>query len=298
MKNILKTLSLILALNIIFVSNIFGATNFIVSSPSGNMGKEVSVDVTLKENTGFVGYQMLLNYDTSKLEYVSSKNGDLVNSKFAVLSEDKDKGTVKQACVSNSVISENGQLMTVTFKVKEGITNENIPINLNVQKLINDVGDADVKNIEYTVSNGNIILEDKKNNVTSISTKELINIIKNENGKISLKLKEGTTDKKVIYRSTDETKAIIDEEGNVIPIANGDVKIEALVDNEVIDTITLNIPIEEKTNDKIETKQEKITENTKTLNKKYIIIVAIVIVIVILLIVFSIKCIKNKNKEK
>lgn len=298
MKNILKTLSLILALNIIFVSNIFGATNFIVSSPSGNMGKEVSVDVSIKDNTGFVGYQMLLNYDTSKLEYVSSKNGDLVNSKFAVLSEDKDKGTVKQACVSNSVISENGQLMTVTFKVKEGITNENIPINLNVQKLINDVGDADVKNIEYTVSNGNIILEDKKNNVTSISTKELINIIKNENGKISLKLKEGTTDKKVIYRSTDETKAIIDEEGNVIPIANGDVKIEALVDNEVIDTITLNIPIEEKTNDKIETKQEKITENTKTLNKKYIIIVAIVIVIVILLIVFSIKCIKNKNKEK
>lgn len=296
-KYVLKTLSLIFALNIILISNIFGATNFTVSSPNGNIGKEVSVDVSINDNTGFVGYQMLLNYDTSKLEYISSSNGDLVSSKLAVISDDKQKGTIKQACVSSNTINENGKLLTLTFKIKDSITSDNIPVNLSIQKLINDTGDGDIKNVEYTISNGNIILGNNKKDITSTTTKDLISIIKNADGKISLNLKAGTTDRKILYRSTDETKATVDAEGNVTTFAPGDVEIEALVGSEVVDTITLNIPSEEKSeveNINDQNNQEKIIEKEKFLNKKNIIIF-IIIIIIFIFIAYCIKYVRNKK---
>ena len=85
---------------IIFTSNIFAITTFNINSSKDKIDEEINVEVSIQDNTGFVGYQLVLNYDITSLEYISSENGDLVNKKLAVLSDNNANGSIKQACVN------------------------------------------------------------------------------------------------------------------------------------------------------------------------------------------------------
>lgn len=303
MKNkISKVFICFLVFNFVFLSNLSAAANISVSSVDAKVGEEITVDVNIKDNPGFVGYQIALFYDVSKLEYVSSTNGEVVEDKLAMISNNVEASNVKQVCVGKE-IKENGKLMSVTFKIKGDVKDNQIPLELKVTELVNDVN-GKAQNVEYTISNGNIKLANNKGNVisTEISSDKL-NIIKAENGKISVKTKDDSISKRVMYRSTNESKAKVDENGNITTIAPGEVEIEALVDGEVIDTVTLNIPSVEEQNTQLDVNLEnKDISKEKHLSKKYIIFFVIMLLLVVLaifgIIYFYRKKGRKKNEEK
>ena len=294
-----KIFVVICIFSIILSTNVFGVANLSVSSPTTKAGQEVTVDISINDNTGFVGYQMELYYDSNKLEYISGSNGEVVSSKLAIISNNEEKGSVKQACVSADVVNSNGKLMSVIFKVKENITDGKIPLELKMSEFINDIGEEQVVDVEYNISNGAIVLQIEEGGLTSSTTNDKIEIVKNEDGSFKVNVKDNSlNNKKITYRSLNETKAIVDENGNITILGNGDVEIEALIDDEVIDKATLSIPTDEEINELNILNQEENVDSSLSLFTRKNIYIIIAIVVIIVFVIIGIILLKRKKESK
>lgn len=261
-QKIIQTFLLFILMNIFIFSGIYAATNIYIEDINSKPGEEVSVDIKIDNNTGFVGSQIILYYDDTKLDYISCLNGDVVQGKMAMASNNESTKSVKQVVVGTD-IKGNGVLLTVKFKVKENVNVSTIPLDIKVQELKNDVGSDDLVNVEYTVKNGNILLssidnniekekrEDNKqntldNNIPSSSNisfteNDKINVVEDENGKLYIEFKGDSEGKKIEYKSSDENVAIVDEKGNIIPLSEGTITVTTMVDGKEVDKETVNI---------------------------------------------------------
>ena len=216
---------------------------------------------------------------------------------MAAISEN-DNG-IKLACVGEN-ISKNGDLMNLQFKIKSDVKDSIIPLEVEVQKMINDLGEQNIVDVENVTQNGSIMVISDNEIKTN---DEKIEVKKNENG--SYKLENKVDSKKVTYSTSDETVATVDKNGSVIAKKAGEVKITANYEDGTKEEVTINVPesvselsknVINKDNDENidEGAVNQVSEvsNNKISKKKIVIIISIVAISLIILFL------KIKRKKK
>ncbi len=96
--------------------------SIIVSTAKARAGSNVTVDISLKDNPGVGAITLAIDYDTDKLELVSSEDGGLTG--WLV-----EKKAVWTSAGADS--SYNGVILSLTFKVKEGVEDGTIPVTVS-----------------------------------------------------------------------------------------------------------------------------------------------------------------------
>ncbi len=117
-----------------------------VTSASGNPGENVTVSVNLGNvpSAGLTGGLFVLEYDLSKLDFVSFTAGDIVVDKtrdvsMEVLSQGFQPGLVilymDNTQDGNSQIKNNGVLCNIVFSIKSSCPNGQVELKLNNQDI-------------------------------------------------------------------------------------------------------------------------------------------------------------------
>jgi len=127
-----------------------------VASVSGNNGTTISVPVSFSNvpSNGICAADMTINYDASKLEYVSGEAGSIVTNptvNFGINKETNGKLRVLflDNTMSNGYISQNGVFTNLTFKVlNSGSTNVSVSDAT--------FGDKNLTSVSATLSAGSI----------------------------------------------------------------------------------------------------------------------------------------------
>lgn len=118
----------------------------------------VTVNVCVENiNKDIVALGLDVKYDTSKLEYVSSKQGKDMKATMQLAEDVPDEGRVAIGAVAVSGFKNDGVYYSVTFKVKD--IKDDIKLSLNVREASNSNGDE----VETTVEGGTIKISSEKN---------------------------------------------------------------------------------------------------------------------------------------
>lgn len=292
---------------LVFASSFsYATTKLEVENVQAKPGENVIVPVTLSDNSGMVGAEVVVTYDPSKLEFVEGSNGKILEGKMGVISSNEE-GKIKLACVGKE-INGNGTLMSLEFKVKEEVTDASISLNLEVQKMIQDTGEENIIEVENLVKNGKILVL-KEEEIKKDSDQVVVNKQPNGNYVVQVSSNQGS---KVMYTSSDSSIATIDEQGNVIPKKSGTVEIIATLEDGTKEKVSLTIPdtIEELKDAKEETFQKSgdstledsvkaddtLVQNTSHFfSKKMIACIIVVIIVFVILVIFALK---KKGRKK
>lgn len=178
--NMKKTLSIIISILIVLLSfsTISFATDTVTLSLQNETvyaGDEFTVNLFISDNSKVSGAVVDINYDKSKLEFVSAKEGAILDTKasISIRNINNDNSYVRFAYMANgSCITAEGILFSVTFKVletAEGKTDLNISIPSPA-----DFVSENIEKIPYSVHNSTItIINDIDNEITSESETEI-----------------------------------------------------------------------------------------------------------------------------
>lgn len=132
-------------------------------------GDEFTVNLFVSDNSKISGAVIDINYDKSKLEFVSAKEGAILDTKanISIRNMNKDNSYVRFAYMSNnSSITSEGILFSVTFKVLES-ANGKTDLKITIPSPADFVSDS-LEKIPYTVRNSSItILNDIPTETTS-----------------------------------------------------------------------------------------------------------------------------------
>ena len=119
--------------------------SIIVSTAKARAGSNVTVDISLKDNPGVSAITLAIDYDTDKLELVSSEDGGLTGWFVA-------KKAVWTSSGADS--SYNGVILSLTFKVKEGVEDGMIPVTVSYSS--GDIGNNDEESLFPSVVAGGV----------------------------------------------------------------------------------------------------------------------------------------------
>ena len=101
----------------------YDKASFSVSSATGDVGEEVSINVDLKNVSDFVSANLVLMYDTNVLEYVSYKEGKVLqDGAMKIVKNNSEEGKIAIGYVSNpsdeEQIVQSGNILSIVFKIK------------------------------------------------------------------------------------------------------------------------------------------------------------------------------------
>ena len=119
--------------------------SIIVSTAKARAGSNVTVDISLKDNPGVSAITLAIDYDTDKLELVSSEDGGLTGWFVA-------KKAVWTSSGADS--SYNGVILSLTFKVKESVEDGTIPVTVSYSS--GDIGNNDEESLFPSVVAGGV----------------------------------------------------------------------------------------------------------------------------------------------
>ena len=125
-----------------------------VDSKTAKAGETVTIDLTFSSNPGIIAALFELEYDRTCLELVKAEDKGLL--KGAVFSQTYDKFPYIMLWNSSSAenFTENGVLVTLTFKVLDNPSKDTADIKISY--LPDNVYDADLNNIDLGITNGSI----------------------------------------------------------------------------------------------------------------------------------------------
>lgn len=125
-------------------------------------GDEFTVNLFVSDNSKISGAVIDINYDKTKLEFVSAKEGAILDAKanISIRNINKDNSYVRFAYMATgSSITSEGILFSVTFKVLES-ANGKTDLKITIPSPADFVSDS-LEKIPYTVRNSSInILND------------------------------------------------------------------------------------------------------------------------------------------
>lgn len=149
MKKLISLLVVVAMMAACLGTAVFAAdeTKITVESVDAARGEEVTVAVSIEGNPGFAATKITLEFDTTALELVSIDVTDMLLDGAAVNNE---KGIVSFARTSN--VTEDGVLMTATFKVKADATG----CGFEVKAVVNNLTSADRTEATYTTEAGTV----------------------------------------------------------------------------------------------------------------------------------------------
>ena len=163
-----KIFALILSIAVLITSLPFYATAVFASSPAigissaeAQPGDSIDLTVSLTGNPGITSIDFSVQYDAKQFELTAKKNGKLLGGTMNSQTLDK----VPYYCGwINSLQKENckddGVLITLTFKVKDGAVNGKQEISFTQSSVTGY--DADIKAVSFTPENGYIEVKNGK----------------------------------------------------------------------------------------------------------------------------------------
>lgn len=132
-----------------------------ISQAQAQPGECVELCIRMNGNPGITSLDFSLQYDPSQLELVGKQNGSLLGG--VINSQTLDKVPYYCGWI-NSLQRENctddGTLMTLTFKVKAGAVNGKYPISFTKKEVT--AYDAEIKDVKFTARNGYIEVKNGK----------------------------------------------------------------------------------------------------------------------------------------
>ena len=252
MKKIILTLILCLCFSLNVKAK--ELPTFVVGSSNANKGDEIIIPINIKNNIGFTFIGFKLTFDTNSLEYIDGtiKNLDEFEIKQVALNDKKKVVFYAITLTSDKMMKDDNQLLELKFKVLEDAKNSDLNL------LVTDYGDSDLNQFKYEVENGKVTI---LNNVV-VGDSENLNPSQEEN---------------VTWESSDNTKATIDEFGNVTFKDTGEVTINKKNNKgKIIDSKIYNIKDKEIKEVKIAKPKEEDANN----NLQIIIIISLFILLI------------------
>ena len=130
-----------------------------VSSAKIAVGREVEFSISIENNPGIAGYEIMLNFDNTVLTPISAENGDVFAGEFTSnidSSADLSKLSFVTAIYARTTnTTKNGTLVTFRFKVKD-----NAPIGTTELTLDCNVTNQLTEDVSINIVNGTIEIID------------------------------------------------------------------------------------------------------------------------------------------
>ena len=193
MKKVINICILIIFSICIFSKNSYATDSniFSVTNATGSTGEEVTIYINLDKEVEFASADLILEYDTSKLEFVKYNELDILKkSAMSIAKNNSNTGKIAIGYVSNpneaSLVKSPGQMLSITFKIKTQVS-DTIELNLQCTSLKKDNGE----NIQVDSVQSEIKVVTKNDNTSSNSiSKDTDNTIigTNENSQQSQKI--------------------------------------------------------------------------------------------------------------
>ncbi len=123
---------------------------------SGKVGKEVTVPVTVKNNSGLSAFMFEVEYDAEALTFVSAENGEVLDKGTVVTKDNAEKNKVTILWYSaNGDVSEDGEIVPLTFKVNDSASGA---YDLNVRYIEEDILDENNEAVFCSIVGGKILV--------------------------------------------------------------------------------------------------------------------------------------------
>lgn len=308
----LKKISMIMAI-VVFICLITNSS--FASTPSiyieDVVKKENEEKVTMnvylenvESNIGSISFG--INYDESKLEYVSSKSGKNLKATVKMSEYIDENNKLSITIMSSSGLKVDGVYYQITFNVLDDTVSE-IPVNLELKETL----DVNGNSIKCNSNNGVIRTKetetsnDSNNNQTTINPFEKTDIDSSDS--LNDIINENTTpdisNKNITYDVEDEDILKISNNGTMVPLQDGTTTVTVLADGEEIGVLDVEVEngkvkkissesVENKTSEQEDisetntsekTKKTSVTENGKNINPLILIIILIVIIAIIVI---------------
>lgn len=136
-------------------------------------GEEFKLNLFISDNSKMSGAVIDINYDKTMLEFVSAKQGAILdsNANISIKNIDGEKSKVRFTYLApNSSVTSEGVILTITFKALENATG-NTDVSISIPNAA-DFVTQDLQNIPYEASNSvvkiiNTTYEDTSGDVSS-----------------------------------------------------------------------------------------------------------------------------------
>lgn len=126
-----------------------------IGTAEGCIGEEIKVNVTFAQNPGVAGAELILGYDTDKLEFVGFENGEILSN---MMTNDKYNGDQLYISWANDVNAEgDGVVLTLTFKIKDTCAVGDTAV---VSIVSFKAHDYDTNDVEFNPMGGNVSVVD------------------------------------------------------------------------------------------------------------------------------------------
>ena len=126
-----------------------------IGTVEGCIGEEIKVNVTFAQNPGVAGAELILGYDTDKLEFVGFENGEILSN---MMTNDKYNGNqLYISWVNDSNAEGDGVVLTLTFKIKDSCAVGDTAV---VSIVSFKAHDYDTTDVEFNPMDGNVSVVD------------------------------------------------------------------------------------------------------------------------------------------
>ena len=135
--------------------NADAVTNIYFGDVYGIRGREVSVPLMIRNNSGIASYRFRITYDASKVEFLSVDVGESFSVGTLVSTSDDNAQTVTFLWYSVTDVTVDGEMANLRFKVLDGAEGE---IALDVTYRSEDILNQERKPIKHSLDQGKIIV--------------------------------------------------------------------------------------------------------------------------------------------
>jgi len=126
-----------------------------IGTVEGCIGEEIKVNVTFAQNPGVAGAELILGYDTDKLEFVGFENGEILSN---MMTNDNYNGNQLYISWVNDANAEgDGVVLTLTFKIKDSCAVGDTAV---VSIVSFKAHDYDTTDVEFNPMDGNVSVVD------------------------------------------------------------------------------------------------------------------------------------------
>ena len=189
------------------------SVNYTASSVSGAKGDTVTVSVKMSSSVAIWGANVMLGYNSSELQYVSSSKGNAVSSGSL-------NNTGSSVNFSGMYSAKSGTVFTVKFKILKSSGSSTLTLT-STENI-----DSDAKTYACSTKNGTVTVS---NPVTGISlNKTSVTLKKGETASLTATVTpSNATNKTVTYYTSDKYVAKVSSNGTITAVGGGTATITA-----------------------------------------------------------------------
>ncbi len=228
------------------------SVNYTASSVSGAKGDTVTVSVKISSSVSIWGANVMLGYNSSELQYVSSAKGGAVSSGSL-------NNTGSSVNFSGMFSAKSGTVFTVKFKILKNSGSSTLTLT-STENI-----DSDAKTYECSTTNGKVTVTVP---VTSIKlNKSSVTLKKGETSQLTATVSpDNATNKAVTYSSSNTKVAKVSSSGKITAVGGGTATITAKADGKTATCkVTVNVA---QTGITVSGNSSKTVELGKTINLK------------------------------